>query len=115
MSNDLKLRIWTMAVFAALAIGLLFASTASHAGPQPCSTHVAHADQASHMKTEDLAASGSLAEAYCANDCMLCVAYSSLVLYSPEGFGRGPICLEPPSRLHGQLPVPVRHPPRSAA
>ena len=115
MSNDLKLRIWTMAVFAALAMGLLSASTASHAGPPYCSTHAAHADHGSHMETQDLGASNSVAGACCTNDCMLCVASSSLALYSPEGFGRGPICLEPPSRLHGQLPVPGRHPPRSAA
>lgn len=115
MSGSVRLQIWVMLTIALLAITRLLASTQSHAGPQPCSSQIAHADVESHIQADGQSdMDPSVAHDCCAQACTLCApsfAVMSLLAYK---FERAPVHINPCSPLYGQIPSPGRHPPRTA-
>lgn len=115
MSGTVRLLKWVMLTVAALAMVFLFALTQSHAGPQHCQTQVVHSDREHHVQTVGSTGDNPLVDTCCQRACTVCVPSLSTMLQTLEIVERAPVYIPPSSPLHGQIPAPGRHPPRSPA
>jgi hypothetical protein len=115
MSGILRFQNWIMLTVALLAMTLLFASTQSHAGPPPCPSQIVHAGGENHIQTDGQTdMDHSATHGCCAQACTLCPPSFSVMSLLADQFERALVPITACSPLHGQIPSPGRHPPRTA-
>lgn len=115
MLGMVRLKDWAVLAVALLAMAGLFASSQADFSSQRWSYPSVNAYHGSRMSTGGLTSSYRSTDASCTSTCAVHAVALSMLPLAPELSERGLNCIEPSSRLDGQLPMPGRHPPRSAA
>jgi hypothetical protein len=114
--GTVRLQNWVMLTVALLAMTLLFAFTQSHADPQPCLSQIVHAGGENHIQTDGQTdMDHSAAHDCCVQACTLCAPSFAVMSLFADQFERPLVPITARSPLHGQIPCPGRHPPRTAA